>query len=383
MQESLERASRLITDLEQVKAARPCLPPVASASVLEATLARAVHFLETGFYLAGDWSDFQLIASGGRDWITAYVGLSLLPIKTVNLALMTRVGQLLQRDCYYPSGGWGYRPGVPVDADSTSWAVLFLKQSGYPFDLIKGVEVILAHQDPADGGFRTYAAPEAGIRQFIQAGADEDLTGWCSSHLCVTCTALLALHAVGLPVDATPVRRGLAFMRERQLAEGYWNSYWYRGRTFGAAQAIRVLCEADDASDVNRLARARVWLEDGQLSDGSWDDGITRVSGKVIDTAMAVRALLDLPAPPRERIARGIQWLLTRQRADGSWNSSPILQVPPASDHAPWERTSWADSLDTLREGICVPDRSRFFTTATVLQTLGAWDRYLSSRKDF
>ena len=85
--------------------------------------------------------------------------------------LLSSVGsRLLERQ--YEDGGWGYGPGVPSDADSTSWCLLFLSRLG-----TQGAEsrerasrFLLRHQSPLDGGFRTYATPsEVGRYMMLDA----------------------------------------------------------------------------------------------------------------------------------------------------------------------------------------------------------------------
>ncbi len=373
-----QRASRLAADLAQMKSRTLAPAPVSgSQSSLDIAITRAVHFLEKEFHVAGCWNDFFYVAWGGRDWITAYVGWSLLQANIANHDIVHQASTLLERD-RYPSGGWGYRPGVPTDCDSTSWGILFLRAGEHTIDLSESVRVVLSHQDPGDGGFWTYSPDsKASVRQYMRVDSSEDLSGWCSSHLDVTCVAVQALWAVGLPADSGPIRNALAFIRDQQSAAGYWNSYWYYGKTYGVAHAIRVLRDVGSPSDKLGIARAREWLESTQLNDGSWDSGITCQSGRVFDTALAIRALLDVAQPPLSRVQRGIDWLLQLQNLDGSWEPKPILILPQGSDHTPWNRTSWPERGEERLHGICVADKNRFHTTATVLQALAAWSKYL------
>jgi squalene cyclase len=234
--------------------------------------------------------------------------------------------------------------------------------------------VILAHQCP-DGGFRTYL-PASGIRQFIEADEHEDLSGWCSSHLCVTCVAVQTLFITGVPVNSTAIQSALNFIRERQTEGGYWNSYWFHGKAYGTAHAIRALRLMGDDGDTPRLIQAKEWLENNQATNGSWQDN---GSPNAFETALAIRALIETPSPSLPRIRQGIAWLLQQQCPDGSWASRPILQVPATSDHAPWERRNWARQGLT---GILVADHNRVFTTATILQGLAGWKKHEQKGED-
>jgi squalene cyclase len=375
---SYERAARLQADLIRLKAEVPVSAPASDhLSGLETAIVQAAQFLEREFHEAEGWISFFRLVNGSRDWVTAYVGWSLLHSRVAQSEVIDQAGALLERDgCL--SGGWGYRPGIPIDVDSTSWAAKFLMESGYRLDSSKVKEIILAHQDPVNGGFRTYRSPETGIRDYINAKATADMSGWCSAHLCVTGAAIQALCALGLPPDSEPIQRALTFVREQQSPAGYWNAYWFYGKNYGTRQAIRVLQQLGNADDAVRLTRAREWLEGAQLGDGSWDSGVSQQVGRVFDTALAVCALLDVPEAPQARIQRGIDWLLQRQCPDGGWDSEPILLVPEPSEHAPWKVERWAKWGWT---GVCIPDENRIFTTATVLQALTAWNSLLVTRE--
>lgn len=370
-----QRAALLMADLSSLneRLHRSIASDPSSTSLVNNALSKAVDFLSKGFCLAGCWIDFFYVASGGRDWITAYVGWSLLQLLSPPSDLVRQAAALLIRD-RYESGAWGYRPGLPMDADSTSWATLFLQASSTSVNLARAVELLLLHQNPADGGFQAYRTADD-IGYYIQAEPGTDLSAWVSSHLCVTCAAVQALCATGMTTDAEPIRKALAFIRQRQTDDGYWNAYWYYGRTYGTLHALRILHDIGDESDWSRLERARIWLEEGQLADGSWNSGVKDETGRAFDTGLAISALLEYPRPPYAAIERGIAWLIEQQQPDGHWESRPTLQLPPGSQHYPWQRTDWPDraNLQELYQGVCVPDENCFYTTATALQALAAW----------
>lgn len=364
LQKHFNDASRLLEDLAALKEKPAELTSFNGRQDVDTAIARAVQFLEREFYIANSWSDFARIAAGGRDWITAYVAAALLLTQMANPDVIRRAARCLEKD-RYDSGGWGYRPGIPTDADSSCWATAFLSASEYPINLSQSINVILAHQCP-DGGFRTYL-PDSGIRQFIEADEHEDLLGWCSSHLCVTGAAVRALFIAGIPSNSTAIQSALNFIRERQTEGGYWNSYWFHGKAYGTAHAIQALRLMGDDNDIPRLIRAKEWLENNQATNGSWQDN---GSSNAFETALTICALLGTPSPPLPNIWHGVGWLLQQQRQDGSWASQPILQVPATSEQAPWERRNWTKQGLT---GILVADHNRVFTTATVLKGLIGW----------
>lgn len=367
-----QRAAKLLTDLQALKAAQATTSPTAAEPVT-AALVKAVHALERAFRVTGYWNDFSYVAAGGRDWVTAYVGWSLLQTPHADREVIDQAGRFLERD-YHTAHGWAYRPGLPRDADSTSWALLFLAESGADMDLTAARDELLRYQNP-DGGFPAYPTPAA-IGQYIGAGPETDLSAWCDSHLGVTCAAMMAFEAAGINREAPPLRKARAFVRQQQTAAGAWPSYWYYGRTYGTAHAVQVLRESDAAEDHERLRRARTWLEESQRPDGSWASGQSQGPGRPFDTALAIGALLTLPDTDRQCVRRGVDWLLDHQQPDGRWPSYPTLQLPAGSDHIPWEKESWPLKRwppDGDFHGVCVPDENHFYTTATVIQALAAW----------
>lgn len=376
---SQQRANTLLTLLQQTRLERPAQPE--SASRLEVGIASAAHFFRQALHSFGFWSDFHGVASGGRDWISAYVGCTLARLGLLENAEIDRVVRLLLQD-RYPSGAWGYRPGLPADMDSTSWAVLFLQALEADWDSAKTLNLLLSHEDANTGGIRTYLGPEFGIADYVGAGPQDDLSGWCSAHTCVTAAALQALLACGFTRQHPAVGRLIQFLLQAQQPEGFWYAHWYRGQLYATLQVVRALLRAGAAPDLPALQRAARWVESAQLPDGSWSDGIHNPSGRVVDTAFAICARLELENDSLGRVEQAVEWLLQRQRPDGSWDSLPILQLPAANEHQPWRVKDWPQTGGALTQGVCVPDRNRFFTTATALQALGAWRRRIETNHD-
>ena len=333
---------------------------------------KAIHFFKQALHIAGFWSDFHGVAAGGRDWITAYVGWSLAGTGTFDRQSLLRAAGVLLAD-RYPSGAWGYRPGLPVDMDSTSWSMLFLQRSGAEWDPQMSVDIFMGHQDHVSGGIKTYLGPEFGIAEYVGAGSQDNLSGWCSAHVCISAVAMQALLACGLGHGEPVLLRCAEFIRCAQHPDGYWNAYWYHGQMYATAQCVRALLCIGEALDSSILQRTTEWLMKTQLPDGSWNDGAEGTPGRIVDTALAVCACLSLGSISDTHLERAIQWLLDRQLSDGSWESQPILQLPPAGEHAPWSIKEWPEVGGDLKHGVCVPDRNRYFTTATVLQALSTW----------
>jgi squalene-hopene/tetraprenyl-beta-curcumene cyclase len=367
-EESEQRANRILALLQEKRLSEPVRSGAMDA--LDWSICKATHFFRQALRDAGCWSDFQGIAAGGRDWISAYVGWSLKGADTDFDVYVPQVTRLIIED-RYPSGAWGYRPGLPVDMDSTSWATLFLQQTKAEWDRQKTINVLLGHQDVKTGGIRTYLGPQFGIAEYVGASPADNLSGWCDAHICISGVALQALIACGLDRHHPSIDKLVQFIRASQHSNGYWNAYWYHGKTYATTQCVQALLQAGEMLESPTLQRARYWIETTQLPDGSWNDGVDGVPGRVVDTALAICAGLNLHAAAS--FEKAIAWLIEKQSPDGSWASLPILQLPAANEHAPWNVKEWPETGVTLTQGVCIPDYNCYFTTATALQALVAW----------
>src|SRR5579859_1407569 len=87
-----------------------------------------VDFLLTTRSPDGFWRDFWTPAGMSDAWVTGYVGavLAASPLEKGYTAAR-EAWTLLERD-HFIEEGWAYGPGVPVDSDSTAWALLLAER---------------------------------------------------------------------------------------------------------------------------------------------------------------------------------------------------------------------------------------------------------------
>lgn len=331
----------------------------------DGVLDRAMRFLQRAVEPDGLWRDFHTLAGPGSDWVTGFVATALCGFGTQEAALAA----LLKREA--ATGGWGYNRTVPADADSTAWVMRAL--AGHPgFDrgsrrVRAAVAYLVAHQDPASGGFRTYL-PESAIGVFIGQPSDRLPQGWTSPHTCVTGAAITALLAVGEPGDGSAVRRAISFLLSSREPTGLWSAYWWTGHAYATFTALEALAGADVVSELRDVVRsAQGALADCQGPDGSWQ-------GQPFETAFALLALTvdaaDQPDTP-DVGERAAAWLLRAQNADGSWPSQPMLRIPPPMVARPETVSSW--DIDGEGTGVLIGDGGRVFTTAACVWALAAY----------
>jgi squalene-hopene/tetraprenyl-beta-curcumene cyclase len=332
------------------------------------TLARAVRFLENAQTPDGRWLDFRFrFVVGDRDvissqWVTAYVGEALTRAGGTPARLERARDWLMGHT--HPGGGWGFSLATPADADSTANVVNFLShwRGVPPWDaaLEEAQAQLMRYWDALQGGFRTYRPAE---RPSLNGWASYPGSSWCDVHLCVTGMAARALHASGDARHRPTLEACARLMRASQAPEGFWEAYWWHGRTYATFHAARLLSLS--SGDSEPVARAARWLSGAQGADGGWGNG-TGGEAAPFHTALALSTLLLDGGPLRHgpALRAGLRWLLRAQQPDGGWAHVPVMRMPRPEVHAPWEDPEGCLLLPVLT------DRNRLFTTATVLSAL-------------
>jgi len=331
----------------------------------------ALGFIRGGLNPEGLWTDFLTLAGESVCWVSGYVGYAACPggeapgedwLGRVASRILARQG---------PEGGWGYGPGVPPDADSTAWCLLFLSRLGGQSEeaRARAVGFLLGHQSRVDGGFRTYAVPSH-VGRYMMLDRSVSFDGWASSQNCITGVAVQALLEAGRP--GSSVDEALGFVRGSQTAEGCWEPYWWTERLYSTVHCAQALKAGGRPEDAERVSRAEDWIARTQLPDGGWS-GLSATDGLPFPTALALSGLLLAPRPRYpQAVEAGIEWLLSRQLADGSWASNHILRIPHPSVKEPWRQARW--KRDGRAIDAVIRDQRRLFTTATALSAISRFD---------
>ncbi len=326
------------------------------------SLAGGIHFLLVNRHSDGGWRDFLTPGGEASSWTTAYVGAALRSAGVKRDALVPTADALLaaQRS----DGGWGYNEDVPSDADSTSWALLFLAgTSGHDVSCSRAGRCLVHHQRRR-GGVATYAS-SGPIRQYTGLPRWVPFRGWCRPTAEVTA---VAARALGMLRDDAMRRRSEAawrYIRSRQNDDGSWRSYWWTSPHFATHQAAALArCEKDGDE---ALRRAAAWILRSQRPDGGW-----RVSAEAAMSAFATASAISILATAQLRrqmpVNRAVRALVGLQGADGGWPSEPILRIPAPPDVC----VSGDDRWHPVRfgPGIVVADQHRIFTSATCVIAL-------------
>ncbi|MET0404136.1 MAG: hypothetical protein ABW123_17115, partial [Cystobacter sp.] len=323
------------------------------------------------------WLDFRFrFVVGDRDvissqWVTAYVGQALARVGA-DPAVLRRARDWLKTHAHQ-EGGWGFSLATPPDADSTANVVHFLSHfRGEPAAeqaLSEACEQLLRYWDEAGGGFRTYRPAET---PSLDGWASYPGSAWCDVHACVSALSGRVLHAVGAPRHRAVLEACGRRLLETQSPEGYWEAYWWQGRTYTTRHAAELLCLLGDipggkpGASAAAVARAARWTRHAQREEGGWGNGLGGAS-TAFDTALALATLRLDPGASGDALRSGLHWLSRTQRAEGDWDSAPLMRMPRPQEHTPWEDPEGCLLLPVLT------DRNRLFTTATVVAALADW----------
>jgi squalene-hopene/tetraprenyl-beta-curcumene cyclase len=299
-------------------------------SALQDAIAAGLNYLLSMQAQDGAWTEWALPPGPSSAWTTAYVGYqlrSLAPDLMKQAAPHLTLAAHWQCEHAFAEGGWGYNERVGPDADSTSYAILFLASVGWLVP--DSAYAMLAELQRPDGGFATY----------LPLG---EPTSWNVSHPDVTPMALLAMLTQPTP-DRALVERGIDYVLQQRTPQGLWHSFWWRSGLYGTRASLSLL----DAVEIKTPPSASL-------------AGI--VPTNAFEMALLISSLLLVDrAGSQSSVGELVDRLIRQQRPDGSWESAPILRVTRRDCYTPW------DSDDA---GQLYAEPSRLFTTATVLHAL-------------
>jgi squalene-hopene/tetraprenyl-beta-curcumene cyclase len=143
----------------------------------------------------------------------------------------------------------------------------------------------------------------------------------------VTAHVLEMLAVEGL-ANGEPARRGRDWLLREQEPDGSWFGRWGANYVYGTGAAVPALVAAGVPTTDPSIRRAVAWLGEKQNADGGWGEDLRSYvdkswSGKGTSTASQTAwALLALLAAGErtDAVERGVHFLVSTQRADGDWD---------------------------------------------------------------
>jgi len=144
----------------------------------------------------------------------------------------------------------------------------------------------------------------------------------------LTARALEALAELGYSFEFPPARRGIEFLLREQGPEGAWYGRWGSNYLYGTYLAISGLTKIGVPPSDPALRRGAAWLRECQNADGGWGESLASYDDPALkgkgpstpsQTAWAVLGLIAAGEAEGSAVRRGVEFLLDRQRPDGSW----------------------------------------------------------------
>jgi squalene-hopene/tetraprenyl-beta-curcumene cyclase len=237
-----------------------------------------------------------------------------------------------------PPGGWGFEhhnhwyPDVDCAAMVLdAFAMLSREKQNDHWESIQaGLGWVVSMQND-DGGWAAWDKNAIDPEVLLPS-----LTGeiWLPKDLSwedVTARVLLALADLGYPGnfgDPTVIKRGVQFLKKRQMSPGYWYGRWGVNFTYATGQVLQALMAVGKDPEAEYIQRAIRWLISVQNADGGWGETqesylhesyAGRGESTIFQTSYVLIGLIAAGQAQSSNVERGIQFLIDQIGDDGSW----------------------------------------------------------------
>ena len=231
-------------------------------------------------------------------------------------------------------GGWHfeYANAFYPDTDDTAKVLLALSLvEGNDASRQRRAERLgvdwLAAMQSSDGGWAAFDADNnAEILTHVPfADHNAMLDPTCAD---ITGRVLEALCRFAPERRRAAIRRGVAWLRRNQEADGSWYGRWGVNYLYGTCFALRGLRAAGEDPREAHVVRAAEWVRSVQNGDGGWgespasyDDPARKAEGPstASQTAWALMALFAADDYETGSVEAGIRYLIEHQQENGSW----------------------------------------------------------------
>jgi squalene-hopene/tetraprenyl-beta-curcumene cyclase len=247
---------------------------------------------------------------------------------------IVRTGDWAVHNPQLDPGGWAAEPANDwyPSVDVSALAVSVLQQ--LPMANSRAGRRALAHgldwtlgMQGRDGGWAAFDTDNES--RFLDAVPFPDLEGVTDPPSADTTGRVLAVaaeHGFGLGLGR--VRRGAEFLRRTQHADGSWSGRWGVNALHGTWLALAGLAAAGEDLRASCIQRALAWLAERQNADGGWGESVAsyeddsrrgRGDSTPSQTAWALMGLLAAVGPEHPAVQRGVEYLVREQDAAGRW----------------------------------------------------------------
>lgn len=236
-----------------------------------------------------------------------------------------------------PVGGWffEYHNEFYPDVDDTVMVLMALNRSHTPFEreksaaIRRGIRWVLGMQSK-DGGWASFDK-DNDKWLFTQVPFADHNAMIDPSTADITARTLECLSHFGFTPEDECVQKAIAFLKAEQCPDGSWFGRWGTNYIYGTWQVLRGLRTIDEDMRLPYVRRGVAWLKNCQNADGGWGETLRSYDDPQFkgighstpsQTAWAVMGLIAAGDVGSPEVVRGIEYLINKQELDGSWDEA-------------------------------------------------------------
>ena len=241
-----------------------------------------------------------------------------------------------QVHCNADPGGWAFEFANDTypDTDDTAVVLMGISYGDAPAEakhraIARGEQWLIAMQS-SNGGWGAFDRnnTQTWTRQIPFADFGEMIDPPSAD---VTAHVLEYLGRIGRRADDPVVRRGLAYLKREQEADGAWYGRWGVNTIYGTGAVLPALAALGEDMEAPYVQRAVDWLLERQNPDGGWGERVEgyhdarwrgRGPSTASQTGWALLALLAAGRSGEPATVRGMDYLMKTQAEHGGWNES-------------------------------------------------------------
>jgi len=311
--------------------------------------------------LNGNWNDFFSDAGISDIWVTSYIIFSLSKLKTSATPSVFVEARKFIKNNNLLNGLWGYNKMWIDDADSSSFALLALKN----FELNDCLLKKWFEYQNSDGGFRTYSNKND-LLSSLNSPIIKNVDGWLQSHFCVSAVAYLVFIELKI-TNKKKFKHLREYLINNLESEDETLSYWWAEDIYAIYYILSGAVLFKD-TQILKLCEKKVERLIEQDVSNNYFKGLL----------LSTLCLTDFMFDKFNKNAIKLYYdIINNQYSDGSWNESYSLRIPHPSTLSIHNRINiWSKA--NKGTNILVKDHNRFFTTISCLTALNLYEKRIS-----